>query len=84
MHILICAGEEMQSTVQHVFTQTDWKTVIGVNPELKFTCVSRVDYVEDQVEEAEAASYPVDMIILGYNEVVNQGLATMKVDNNCS
>lgn len=60
------------------------RRLIRVNLELKFTCVSRVDYVEHQVEEVETTSYLVDMIILEYNEVVNHGLATMKVDHNCS
>lgn len=57
--------------------------LIEMNTKLKFTCVSRVEYVEHQVKEVETTSYLIDMIILEYNDVVNQGLATMKVDHNC-
>lgn len=90
-----CSGEEIgkdedehkdfQCTIQEVFTQNDWvPTPSAVNPEFHFTCVSRLDYIMDRVQEACSCSLPVDLMILDYEYIMEMGQDAFKVPDNSS
>ncbi|KAM1220197.1 hypothetical protein ACFX13_048040 [Malus domestica] len=84
-----CSGEEIgkdedehkdfQSTIQEVFTQNDWvPTPSAVNPEFHFTCVSRLDYIMDCVQEACSCGLPVDLMVLDYEYIMEMGQDAFK------
>ncbi|KAM1011964.1 hypothetical protein ACFX2C_047247 [Malus domestica] len=84
-----CSGEEIgkdedehkdfQSTIQEVFTQNDWvPTPFAVNPEFHFTCVSRLDYIMDCVQEACSCGLPVDLMVLDDEYIMEMGQDAFK------